>query len=1195
MEGCSLEFIAMLVLGLLAWLIGLSVSLSEHAARIKALDDELSRLRRQLATGDVLPEPSRAQEPRREPAVESTSERQPSLPPVNTESVFDTLRRPRTKPEPIVASEPVAPAAPTVTGPKRDVTPRPTVAPRTAATRPKVARRSPEPSVSWEQAWHIVAGPLGGRRDSGDGAAEVRVGTVWLSRIGIILLLIGAVFAYRYGVTTNALRAVIGYVAGLSLLALGYWGNRRGFRIWAQAITGGGIGLLYLTTAAGSAYFVPPVIPRAVGFALMILTTGLGTGLAILYNAQVLGLLSLIGGFATPFLLSTGQGGNLPLLFAYIAVLDAGLLLVAALRKWPVYNYLVFGATWGVLGLWRLFAFTPADRGWALGFASVYFVIFNLVSLAQSLVRRRRSGPANLALTTLNALIYFGAGLMLVDTGYTVIRGFFAFAVAAVYAGLSLALLRRNRDDRLMVLACLGLAALFLTIAFPVALNGSWLTAAWAIEGALLVWLGLSADLPVVLNAGQIVLALAAGRLAVWDTFPQQFGRPLLMPGLRAFTFLVTIASFYAAALACWRRRRADLTRVACAVAGSVFTLWYLTFEVILHYEGLPLAPVQLASDCGLTLAAVWALYGLVVAFCDRRFRSVAVRVGTRLVLGAALAATVVSELYGEPSQLLACGGLAVTLASIWAAEFDFRRRGVDGDTNGCLSLIANAVGFVAVAMQVNRIMEARLAPTLGEIVTDYLWRVGTRGYATLTVMAVYALLATLVGVILRSRPARTAGGVFALISITGGAVAAVRWPGADLALRLAAFVALVPGTYVAVWAARRSFGGQSRLEAHTLGAAGLAATVLTAWWGAWVIRQHVTMLYAYYPEVVWLGLYALAVGLVGRRLRAPAVRWLARILQLPALLLLLGSAGWQVSLAWLVPAAVIAVAGIYLADWLFAAENRSRLEAGFSRAAKLAACLANLAWGGLLINTSLPVLNQQPLPLQLVTLSTRNHLIVSFVGLYGLAALILGLRIKLPDARRLGLGLQAAALLGLVGVAVQNSAAPLWLRGGSYLVCIGSLYALRRLAGSVTPPVSESERLAATTLPLVGTGLTVVWLAFQVSEYFRPFYIDATASERLLTASTQSFSISAAWGLYGLLVLIIGFTRRHRWTRLIGLGTLALTLIKIGAYDMWKLAVQSRIWITVGLGIIFVAASLLYTRYRRLILTDTPKEEIGA
>jgi hypothetical protein len=418
---------------------------------------------------------------------------------------------------------------------------------------------------------------------------------------------------------------------------------------------------------------------------------------------------------------------------------------------------------------------------------------------------------------------------------------------------------------------------------------------------------------------------------------------------------------------------------------------------------------------------------------------------------------------------------------------------------------------------------------------------------------------------------------------------------GADLALRLAAFAALVPGTYVAVWAARRSFGGQSRLEAHALGAAGLAATVLTAWWGTWIIRMDVGMTYAYYPEVVWLGLYSLAVGLVGRRLRAPAVRWLARILQLPTLLLLVGSAGWQVPWTWLVPAAVVAVAGIYLADWLFAAENQSRREAGFSRAAKLVACLGNLAWGGLLINTSLPVLYQQPFPLRLATLSTRNHLIVSFIGLYGLATLLLGLKIKLPDARRLGLGLQAAALLGLVGVAVQNSAAPLWLRGASYIVCIGSLYALRKLTVSAAPPVSDGERLTATTLPLIGTGLTVVWLAFQVSEYFRPFYIDATASERLLTASTQSFSISAAWGLYGLLVLVIGFSRRHRWTRLIGLGTLALTLVKIGAYDMWKLAVQSRIWITIGLCIIFVAASLLYTRYRRLILTDTPKEEIGA
>jgi hypothetical protein len=71
----------------------------------------------------------------------------------------------------------------------------------------------------------------------------------------------------------------------------------------------------------------------------------------------------------------------------------------------------------------------------------------------------------------------------------------------------------------------------------------------------------------------------------------------------------------------------------------------------------------------------------------------------------------------------------------------------------------------------------------------------------------------------------------------------------------------------------------------------------------------------------------------------------------------------------------------------------------------------------------------------------------------------------------------------------------------------------------------------------------------------------------------------------------VVGFILHHRSTRLLGLLILALTLGKIGIFDMWQLAVNWRIWITVGLGVIFVTASLMYQRFARAILGDSRRK----
>ena len=94
--------------------------------------------------------------------------------------------------------------------------------------------------------------------------------------------------------------------------------------------------------------------------------------------------------------------------------------------------------------------------------------------------------------------------------------------------------------------------------------------------------------------------------------------------------------------------------------------------------------------------------------------------------------------------------------------------------------------------------------------------------------------------------------------------------------------------------------------------------------------------------------------------------------------------------------------------------------------------------------------------------------------------------------------------------------------------------------------------------------------------------YMPSTLAELELMRAALPLGISGLWGLYGFIVLVAGFLVRHRVTRLLGTGILTLTLLKVGLWDMWQLAVAWRYWIVLGLGAVFTGAAFMYSRLGR-------------
>ena len=224
---------------------------------------------------------------------------------------------------------------------------------------------------------------------------ETNIGLTWINRIAAVTLILAAAFFFRYAVDNQWIgetgRIVLGIAAGFAALGVGEWAWRRGHSIYAQGVTALGIAVLYLSFYAAFAFYHLPAVPQAAAFFLMALTTALGGVLAMRYDTAVISILAMLGGYATPVLLSTGQDRPW-ILFGYILLLDVGALAVGRVKRWPYLAAVALGGTTLLYSLWFGAHFNADRQLVALAAPLAYFALFALldselvVTLAQLLL-----------------------------------------------------------------------------------------------------------------------------------------------------------------------------------------------------------------------------------------------------------------------------------------------------------------------------------------------------------------------------------------------------------------------------------------------------------------------------------------------------------------------------------------------------------------------------------------------------------------------------------------------------------------------------------------------------------------------------------------------------------------------------------------------------------------------------------------
>lgn len=342
---------------------------------------------------------------------------------------------------------------------------------------------------------------------------ESYIGKRWLPVAGIISVLFGASFFLKYAFENDLIgeigRVILGLVGGLIFIGCGEYFVRK-YQKFGWILSGGGIGLLYLSIFAAFSYY--DLIGQTTAFGIMIFITLFGSLLALRYDAQILFIMAIVGGFLTPYLVSTGIDNQLAL-FGYIALLDLGVLFVSAFKNWRQANAFGLLGTALATGFWFAAYYNP-DKLWVTEFFfTLYFFIYLFSTVIAHFTTDSKAEPDDLGLMTVNAAWYFGWSYFLLKPDYAAYMGFFAAFLGALYLFLTYLARVFNEEDFKLTAFLGGIATVFVTVAIPLQFGDIWITIAWAVEALVLVFIGFLISSVTLRYFGLGVFAVALARL----------------------------------------------------------------------------------------------------------------------------------------------------------------------------------------------------------------------------------------------------------------------------------------------------------------------------------------------------------------------------------------------------------------------------------------------------------------------------------------------------------------------------------------------------------------------------------------------------------------------------------------------------------------------------------------------------------
>lgn len=348
---------------------------------------------------------------------------------------------------------------------------------------------------------------------------EAWFGVRGLGWTAVVLLLLTTAFFFKVlfdrGLIGELGRIMIGVGAGIGLIVWGWICHRRGQRIFCEMLTAGGIVLLYLSTYATFGFYQLLSQRGAAPFLIVLVAEALA--LAALYQSPAIAGMAVIGGLLNPLLLHTERDQYVGF-FAYLAILNAGVVALSLFRRWWGVTTLALAGTHGLFWIWFAERYHPGKLNACLVFHLAIFGMYLAQMAAVNIRQKRSANIEELLRLLLAAALTSTAGYVLLDDRYHLWMGTFSVALAIVYALLAVLVHRFAATDELLLFILIGLAMAFIATAFPLQADAAWVALGWAVQGLALWWFGIRVQKTLLYGLGAGFLALALGRLLFVDT-----------------------------------------------------------------------------------------------------------------------------------------------------------------------------------------------------------------------------------------------------------------------------------------------------------------------------------------------------------------------------------------------------------------------------------------------------------------------------------------------------------------------------------------------------------------------------------------------------------------------------------------------------------------------------------------------------
>jgi len=316
---------------------------------------------------------------------------------------------------------------------------------------------------------------------------EKLIGLKGFNFLGIISIFLGVFLVFRTQfakiLANNYVKSSASYLLGMFFLFAGEKFYQKNKKHFAVGLIGGGIGILYLTTLLSTLYL--KLYPMTAGLFISVILTGLVVILSLRYDSQIIGVLSLIGGYLPygAYIWVNKSNVQIYYVLAYSLILQGIVLGVSWKKDW-IYSK-IFGFVTGVVNMAGLVYYlnhSIHDKITAFFYIVIFTTAYSFIFLNSHKKENRQSNIIDYVFLSLNLIIKFSLIYSLFDkTTPSWLKAVLVGTVGIIY-GFFGDRLKDNKVAKIFYIVALGSFILIIPLIVP----EKFVVVAWGAETALL-------------------------------------------------------------------------------------------------------------------------------------------------------------------------------------------------------------------------------------------------------------------------------------------------------------------------------------------------------------------------------------------------------------------------------------------------------------------------------------------------------------------------------------------------------------------------------------------------------------------------------------------------------------------------------------------------------------------------------------